>query len=289
MQLWLAILLTGFVQLSQGATNAVEKQVQIGDHKLFVRTTAFATNSPTLVFESGGGGTSRDWFEIQKALSQRFNTLAYDRAGLGRSERGPEPRTLHQETFELHQLLEKEGISNRPHILVGHSLGGLLARIYTQQYGSNVAALVLVDPTHESAVLGSLRYGGWTRIREKATGRRIPEPRLYTNSAPAIDSEADYFAEELALMHRERTDETARFKQRPLVILGAGIRKAPPGTGDEQWRTLSAERNAQLHDLLTLSANSQFILARTNTHQLHIENPALIVTAIEQALKLSGK
>jgi len=215
------------------------------------------------------------------------DTLAYDRAGLGQSERGPEPRTMRQESFELHQLLEKEGISRRPYILVGQSIGGLLARIYTEHYRSNVAALVLVDPTHESAVLGSLRYGGWTRIREKAAGRTVPEPRLTAEPAPRIDPEADYFAEELDSLHRGRKTEATHLESLPIIIVGAGVRNAPPGTSQERWRQLSTEREAQIRDLTNLSHHAHFIIAPTNTHQIHTENPSLIAKAVERALELS--
>jgi pimeloyl-ACP methyl ester carboxylesterase len=262
-----------------------ERQVKVGDHKLFVRSTSVSGEGPVVVFEAGGGGTSREWEAVQKVLAPTISTLAYDRAGLGRSEPGPEPRTLRQEAFELHTLLEKEGIAARRHILVGQSIGGLLARVYSERYGSNVAGIVLVDPTHESAVLGSLRYGGWTRIREKAKGAEIPEPRLSAQGAPKADTEADYLAEELNLLHQARRAESKRLGDIPIVVLCAGVRKAPPGTSDEQWKALRAERDAQVHDLTNLSQKAYLIVAPTNTHQIHTENPSLVAEAVERVMK----
>jgi pimeloyl-ACP methyl ester carboxylesterase len=275
--------------LVRGEALVSEKNIEVGDHKLFVRTTTISPNGPTVVFESGGGGSSREWDLVQKLLASKINTLAYDRAGLGKSERGPEPRTMRQEAFELHSLLENEGITKKPHILVGQSMGGLLARIYTQRYGSNVVGLVLVDPTHESAVLGSLRYGGWTRIREKAQGAEIPEARLLREPVPKVASEVDYFAEELSQLHQNREAEAARLKNIPLVVLGAGVRKAPPGTGEDKWKVLREERDAQVRDLTNLSQNAYLILAPTNTHQIHTENPALVAEAIEWVIKRVGE
>jgi pimeloyl-ACP methyl ester carboxylesterase len=284
----LCLLVAGLTAASaQGERAISEKQVQVGDHKLFVRTTTVSASSPMVVFEAGGGGSSREWEAVQKLLSEKISTLAYDRAGLGKSEPGPEPRTMRQEAFELHKVLEKEGIATRPQILVGQSIGGLLARIYSDGYGSNVVGMVLVDPTHESAVLGSLRYGGWTRIREKAKGAEIPEPRLSSEGASKADAEVDYFAEELNRLHEGRKDEAARLKDIPIIVLGAGVRKAPPGTGEEQWKTLSTEREAQIRDLTNLSQNAQLILAPTNTHHIHTENPTLVAEAVERVMKLS--
>jgi pimeloyl-ACP methyl ester carboxylesterase len=273
--------------LAQGDQSISERQVAIGDHKLFVRATSVSGKGPVVVFEAGGGGNSREWEAVQKLLAPKMSTLAYDRAGLGKSERGPEPRTLRQEALELHTLLEKEGVAGRPHILIGQSMGGLLARVYLERYGSNVAGVVLVDPTHESAVLGSLRYGGWTRIREKAKGAEIPEPRLSAPGGPKMNAEVDYFAEELNLLHQARGAESTRLADIPLVVLSAGVRKAPPGTTDEQWKVLRAERDAQVHDLTNLSRNAHLIVATTNTHQIHTENPSSIAEAVERVMKHS--
>src|SRR4051794_11347976 len=150
--------------------------VDIGGHKLHLRCVGPSGAGPTVILEAGGGGVSNDWSRVQELLASRVRTCAYDRAGQGSSEAGPGPRTMRQEVFELHALLEAAKIPG-PYVLVGQSIGGLLVRLYTDQYGSDVVGMVLVDPTHESDMLGNVRYGGWVRLREKATGRPVPEPR----------------------------------------------------------------------------------------------------------------
>jgi pimeloyl-ACP methyl ester carboxylesterase len=72
-----------------------------------------------------------------------------------------------QEVFELHALLEKATVHG-PFVLVGHSLGGLAARLYADQYGSEVVGVVLVDALHEDSVQFNLRVNRWVRIRELA-------------------------------------------------------------------------------------------------------------------------
>ncbi len=142
--------------------------VDIGRHKLHIRCVGPADATPTVILEAGAGAFSKDWFLVQDILSPRVRTCAYDRAGLGWSNPGPAPRTMRQEVFELHALLEAARQFG-PFVLVGHSIGGLLVRLYTEQYGRDVVGVVLVDPLHESAVVGSMRFGGWVRLREKAT------------------------------------------------------------------------------------------------------------------------
>jgi len=102
--------------------------------------------------------------------------------------------------IRLHELLKAIKIK-RHVVLVGQSIGGLIARLYTEEYGKEVAGIVLVDPTHESSVLGSMRYGGWVRLREKAVGKSIPKPQLTDSVSAGYDSTTDYMAEEFQSMY----------------------------------------------------------------------------------------
>jgi len=261
------------------ATTANEMFIQVGHHKLFVRNANLGKAHVTVVFESGGGGSSNDWAKVMALLPPNTPVIAYDRAGLGKSEKGPLPRTMAQEVLELHELLQKAGVKGKI-VLVGQSIGGLNARLYTQRYPKQVAGLVLVDPTDESAVLGSMRYGGWTRLREKATGKPIPAPQLKDSISIGFDSTADYMAEEFSQIYTYRQQHLQALGNRPLVVIGAGIRNQPPGTPDDQWKVLRAERDAQVKALAELSNNGQFILAEHSMHQVQNDEPALVAKAI---------
>lgn len=257
-----------------------EKLVDIGYHKLFISQTGPQNAKFTIVFEAGAGGSSKDWEKVRSMLPADIRTIAYDRAGIGKSEPGPLPRTMNQEVFELKQLLTAAKIKG-PLIVVGQSIGGLLVRLYTEQYGKNVVGVVLVDPTHESSVLGSMRYGGWVRLREKATGKSIPKPQLEKRESADYDSTIDYMAEEFQKMYLSGIKNPKQLRNRPLIVLGAGKRKQPPGTPDQQWKELSDERGEQLQDLTVLSSNSRFIHDPKSGHFIHYDNPEIVVKSIE--------
>lgn len=266
--------------------------VEIGHkHHLFVSPTGSDRSKLTVVFESGGGGGANDWKKVKSLLPTNIRTIAYDRAGTGKSKQGVMPRTMAQEVYELNRLLKALRIKG-PIIIVGQSIGGLLARLYTENYGQNVVGLVLVDPTHENAVLGSMRYGGWTRLREKAVGKVIPVPQLKLDKSIEFDSTADYMAEEFQKIYLSTNNNRQSLKNRPLIILGAGIRKQPPGTPDEQWKILKAEKEVQVKELADLSGNSMFILDPKSSHFIHFDNPEIVARAIEKvinAVKTKGK
>jgi pimeloyl-ACP methyl ester carboxylesterase len=260
-----------------------EKLIDIGYHKLFISEAGPGNAKFTVIFESGAGGGANDWAKVRSMLPPDIRTIAYDRAGTGKSGTGPLPRTMAQEVFELHQLLTAVKI-NGPIILVGQSIGGILVRMYTERYGNNVAGIVLVDPTHESSVLGSMKYGGWVRLREKAAGKTIPEPQLKNNVSPNYDSTADYMAEEFQNIYLSGIKNPQQLKDRPLIIIGAGIRNQPPGTPDEQWKELRAERDKQIQDLTILSGNSKFILDPKSSHSIQNDNPEIVAKSIQEVI-----
>ena len=127
---------------------------------------------PTVILEAGAAGFSVDWSHVQPEVARFARVCSYDRSGLGWSDLGPRPRTMRQQVWELHTLLDKAGV-RPPYVLVGHSVGGILARLYAFTYPSEVVGMVLLDSGHERGV-AVLRDGKMVRLIETATGRPIP-------------------------------------------------------------------------------------------------------------------
>lgn len=269
-----------------GPPDLSDAMIAVAGHRIHVRCAGPAGAAPVAVLEAGGGGTSADWIPVQQRLAREMRTCAYDRAGSGASEAGPLPRTMTQEAFELHEWLSAAGIRG-PIVLAGQSLGRVIARLYLERYDRDVAGLVLVDATHESSMLGSLRYGGWVRLREKSTGREVPEPRLDGNPDRPEGPDDDYMADELAHLFRTRQRMPQPLGQRPLIVLSAGRRDPPPGTAADFWTSLLHEKDQQAIDLSRLSANSVLVTDPASTHNLHTDNPALVARAIAEVADAS--
>src|SRR5438067_2242557 len=77
--------------------------VDVGGYRLHIQ--CVGTGSPTVVLDAGLGGMSLDWNLVQTEMGQTTQVCAYDRAGMGWSDPGPQPRTPSQIARELHTLL----------------------------------------------------------------------------------------------------------------------------------------------------------------------------------------
>jgi pimeloyl-ACP methyl ester carboxylesterase len=105
--------------------------------------------APTVLLDGGQGSTSMSWRKVQPLLAATHRVCSYDRAGLGFSDAGPLPRTAQAEADDLRALVRAAKLET-PLILVGHSLGSYVARLYAGAHRSEVAGLVLVDPISET-------------------------------------------------------------------------------------------------------------------------------------------
>ena len=106
------------------------------------------TGEPTIVFLTGKGRTQADFRKVYNKLEATNTIFSYDRSGIGQSELIRNDRTIDTMAFELNALLVKEKIKP-PYILVGHSLGGSIARCFVTMYPDKVSGMVFLDPAHE--------------------------------------------------------------------------------------------------------------------------------------------
>jgi pimeloyl-ACP methyl ester carboxylesterase len=98
---------------------------------------------PPVLLESGIAASSVNWSFIHNQLAKLTTVTSYDRAGFAWSGKCRTLRTPDRIIAELHAVIQSQ---ESPWILVGHSFGGLIARLYASRYPQNVAGLVLIDP-----------------------------------------------------------------------------------------------------------------------------------------------
>ncbi|MGR7023690.1 alpha/beta hydrolase [Geodermatophilus sp. URMC 62] len=101
--------------------------------------------TPAVVVVVGAGDVQASWTAVAHRLAADTQVVTYDRAGLGGSEAGPAP-TADRYVAELQAVLDACLPEGR-YVLVGHSLGGFIARLHAQQHSERLAGLVQVDAT----------------------------------------------------------------------------------------------------------------------------------------------
>jgi len=318
----LALLLTLFLTPTNVAQTSAQptppgKLVDIGGYRLHLNCSGRGT--PTVVLEYGSSGNSMVWALVQPDVARFTRVCSYDRAYEGWSDAGPIPQTMHQQVYELHRLLKAARVKP-PYILVGWSLGGMIDRIYSDTYPTEVTGMILVDSAHEDTVMGDKRF------REFATGKAIPPPQTMKSSPPPAltpdeqksfdhwraqkvkDSQSPptypwtkLSATDLRLWRfadmnskpisaaRGRYEEwlPEEFEQvhetrkkRPHPLGSIPLFVLAAGKGDGNAH--EPARAVQLKDMETLSTNSKMFVDENSNHGIPIENPELVVRAVRE-------
>jgi len=230
------------------------------------------SGKPAVILEAGLGEHLKHWLAIQKSLSSLTTVIAYSRAGYGASDPSPEPRTPLRVVSELRALLQALG-QDGPYVLVGHSLGGVYVRVFASQHPEEVAALVLVDPTHErldleNSILSPTYWpDNWTGYvdyaKEVGGGTR---------------SEVD---EWWSISRRGTLPEALPLPDVPMVILTAMAVDNSWAGGSE----IGLRMRRQIHtELFEHTTNGVHIVTAESGHSMHVDQPDLVVDSIRRVV-----
>jgi pimeloyl-ACP methyl ester carboxylesterase len=220
---------------------------------------------PTILLEAGFGGTSDVWLDVQRPLGRTGRTCAYDRAGLGHSTALPGVHDATDETRDLQRLLDTAHLPP-PYVLVGHSYGGLLVRLFAHAHPNEVAGVVLVDAMGRDQTRRQLAL--WPHTVVPAVRRDVAKPvRDGTNRAAG-----------------ETLDRRVHsLGATPLAVVTAGRHDTEWGPAPGRLRHgLDRLWTAMQDQLATLSSNHVHVVARNSDHfiQRFEGQPAVVLRAV---------
>ncbi len=307
----LTLLLAGYLYQLMGSARDLQ-QLRAGSEfhrvngrSLFIR--CIGQRAPTIVFEAGAGSWSAHWRHIQDELADSARVCSYDRAGLGLSEAPQSTLSGQDYVRDLHGLLELAG-EQPPYILVGHSMGGYLIRLYASLYPDEVAGLVLADAAHEDqwtefppsvselmeATLGQMGMATWMArfglmrlsglppqgFASEQQEAHIQAVMMTTDYWPALG--AEFAAGMQALPDAVRT--TPDLGDLPLLVISAGRSAdtycATDGSAGIDCADAQAVWDRLQVELTRLSSNSRQHILPQASHAIYTDNPAAVVREI---------
>ena len=254
----------------------------IGGRNLYIL--CIGTGSPTILLESGLGVDYGYWSKVMLEISKTTRVCGYDRAGLGQSDPAPIPRTGRDMMMDLHALLTKAKVPG-PYVLVGHSLGGFLVRLYADEYPEEVIGMVLVDSSHPDqapAFVAALppespgENGCIKNFRSTMTQLVKADPR---EQPEGLDFEAS----------AAQVRDLRSLGDLPLGVVTAGLGICNFGAGapaeaaglGQVWQNLQKE-------LTMLSSNSFQIIAEHSGHMIPTEQPKAVIEAIQRVMEMAA-
>ena len=239
---------------------------------------------PTVILDAGSGLFSAQWVRVQREVSDTTRVCAYDRAGMGWSEMGPDPRDAKQITRELHTLLGKAGIEG-PYVLVGHSFGGMYMQTYAARYPDEAAGVALVDSSTDPDQFGQRPEARDSNEPQEQRSALVSRLVRFGVSLPArlgvvrLLSELDPASPELPPQQRAQIDaltpSTRQLTTYALEFLAPTqtLRLGSPGSlGNKPLAVVTAGESEpswlkRQDELATLSSNSIHRVVKGATHE----------------------
>ncbi|MRS03544.1 alpha/beta hydrolase [bacterium] len=243
------------------------KLIDVGGYKMYLNCKG--SGNPTVVMEAGFNDVSDTWALVQPEVAKITRTCVYDRAGLGLSEPGPEPRDSYLIINELKTLLEKADI-NGPYVLVGHSLGGMYMRLFIDQYPDEVVGLVLVDSAH---------------IDDSQRSASVL-PTVGPNESENLTSLREWLANPPVFAEiPERLFEPGSLGSLPLVVLSVPKQQRPDDLPVELRDALDGIWVDLQNEWALISTQSTHIFVNDSSHFIQKDQPEIVIDAILQVVE----
>lgn len=268
--------------------------VDVGGYRLHIYCTG--EGSPPVVVASGG--FSFDWGLVQPKVAQCTRICTYDPSGTAWSDRVKPGNlvTCQDRISELHRLLRSARI-NGPYVIVGFSIGALVARLYATEHLSDIAGMVLVD----HAFIDTNDSEGAAKSQRQSSNLDSP-PVLVSKTPITLDLEDNQnFAKLPARDQQLHRWASSIHSDRPTPEMAARClseielhNKFSFPLGDKPLVVIStaydSPRYVELQrKLLTLSRNSEQVIAENSTHMVIIDQPQIVISAIEKVVELARK
>jgi len=236
--------------------------VSAGGYTFNIVVTTGNAELPTIIFESGGGTSWRQWEQLQPRIAAATHApvISYDRPGFGESPLPEKPYDIVAESDAFREAVTSLGLGRRV-ILVGSSYGGFLIQLWASRAPATVQGLLFLDPNSPAAVAA---------MGADLNPGANPDPRTPQQIAQARVDRAgkDRF---VAVYANPLSLET------PVIVVSAGV----PLFQDRRM----AEVVRLSHELLAASSHKgKRIVAEGAAHNIAGDAPDLVIDCVKELM-----
>lgn len=283
-----SLLTAGYSQSSGAPTG--ERMVMLDGRAVRVVVHGLETRNvgePVVVFEAGATQSLAAWEGILPAVARMAPTVAYDRAGLGRSDWDDAAPTPRHVAPRLRRLLDELG-AKPPFVMVGYSWGGMLVRHFAGDYPDEVAGLVLVDAGPMVTEPLEQNLSPFEAIGVGRRGFDAYWSAFVAAMAPAavpIRAEFEVFRR---LMQEDADRDLRPLRPVPIAIVVAAkyrpLKLDVPFDLGAHFEADLRYRTRIFQEWALASASGTLVVSNHSTHAVLREDPGLVVWAIERVL-----
>jgi pimeloyl-ACP methyl ester carboxylesterase len=242
------------------------RDVAVGGKSLHFVICDGRRGGPVVLLEAGATLDSTEWTKVMARLTGRTGAtiIAYDRAGMGKSQALDTPYDIEQEINRLHTALRKLG-RNRRLLMVGHSYGGYLIQLYAHRHRADVTGLVYVDANTLQGIGG------------------VEGAKALIDPVIEADRKGEGKFNDMRLAHGYvvATEVMTRIPPPvglPVTVITQGAADLPmPDPGPRRWR--------DGHLALAAATGGRIIYADGAGHMIPIEKPEVVADAILATLR----
>ena len=276
---------------AQSAPAPLGKLIDVGGCRVHLYCIGTGSRAVVIV----GAGYSFDWGLVQPEVAKFTQVCSYDHSGIGWSDSGPKD-SCSLRVNEVHTALKNANIKG-PYVLVGHSLGGLVARMYEAQYPDEVAGIVFVDPAF--VMISRLTVSDGAKVK---TAQPTPAPPIFLGKAFGLEDDPNF--QKLSPRDRDlhnwfiaqSRDQAAlqsnhETSMQCVAQADAFSKEHPRPLGERPLVDVSNEEMRSpdyvrlQSQLLSLSQNSKELIAEKNGHFVIIDRPDVVIDAISRVVQ----
>ncbi len=227
--------------------------------------------SPSVVLINGGGGPIEGWYKVFYEISKENSVIAYNRFGVGKSDKPSSQQDGSTIIKSLRELLNATKL-RPPYVLVGHSLGGLYANLFARQYPDEVAGVVLLDSSHPKDLVINQLQGKFIQKLNKMFG-------ILDSFSKHRKLDEVHFVKETV----SQIEQSNSFPDIPLIVV-SGSKKPPKWIMPDKVYKIRSDNQ---QDLIHLSKKSKQIVASKSGHFPQFSEPEIVINAVLECIKLS--